>query len=459
MSLAIVGFATILLTLVIMVSRKLSPSATLVVVPVIAVFVAGFAGLLDFGAEVSGFLPILSNTVSKLSSFIVSGVTSVSSTTVMFIFAVVFFNAMMDAGAFDPILNAAIKVAGNSPVKILVVSVIVAIIGHLDGNGVTTVIVTCTTMVPIYKRMRMNMLNLAVIIGLTAGLMNIMPWGGPLLRVMTAYNASMAEVFNPLIIPFLFGLAAIFAVAVWMGRQEKKRLDSDAAAMAASGAQGEKSGAGTLDRDESLLRPKNAIFNLCLIVFTVVAMVLEWLAPCPAMMIASVIALFVNFPDQKVQAKLIAKYGGIGMSMAVIMFSAGVFTGVLNNSGMLMAMAETMANAIPASLGKLTPILVGIVGVPASMAFSPDSWYYSILPTITTATAGVGVDALSVGRAALLGQQTMGFMGTPLYTSPFLVSSMCETEFPEYQKKWFPYAWGISILMIVVGLFSGCIIL
>lgn len=455
--LATIGFITVFLTLILMLSKKLSPTATLVIVPAVACLVAGLTGNLVFAEEVNGFKDLFGATISSLSSFTVSGVTSVAATTVMFMFAMVFFNSMMDAGAFDPIINAAIKFAGDDPVKITIATVILAYIGHLDGNGITTTIITCSAMLPIYRKMHMKQINLIILCAISQGLMNICPWGGPTLRVMTAYEASMSEVFNPLIIPMIAGTIMILIIAVMMGRADAKRIAS--MTETERNAEIDKSEVQGMDRDDNLKRPRLVVFNLILIVFTLTAMVLEWLAPCPAMMFAAILGLIVNYPDPQTQTKLISKYGSLCMNMATIMFAAGVFTGVLKNSGMLEAMATTLAASIPASIGVLTPIIVGILGVPASLIFTPDAWYYSILPTLTTAVAGAGVDALSVARASLLGQMTLGFPGSPLLAGSFLLPAMINMDFPDYQKKWLPYAWSVSLVMIVVALITGCVTL
>ncbi len=452
MALAIIGFVTVLLSLILMLSKKLSPTATLIVVPSVMCIIAGLTGLLDLGEAIS-----LKAVVGKLSSFTVSGVGSVAATTVMFMFAMIFFNSMMDAGAFDPVINIAVKFAGTNPVKITVATVLIAIVGHLDGNGITTTLITCSAMLPIYRRMKMNPLYLILLCALTQGLMNIMPWGGPLLRVMTAYDASMSDVFNPLIAPMIVGIIAILSLSVIFGRKERKRLaamldSADSSVIDDASVQG-------IETDESLKRPKLVAFNLLLVLCVIVAMVTEFLAPCPAMMFGAIIGLIVNYPDLKLQQKLIAKYGSLCLNMATIMFAAGVFTGVLKNSGMLEAMAAALAAAIPTSIGKLAPIIVGVVGVPASMIFTPDAWYYSILPVFTTAVEGAGVSALSCARASLLGQMTLGFPGSPLLAGSFLLPAMINMDFPDYQRKWFPYAWAVSIIMLIAALITGCVTL
>lgn len=440
MSLALIGFITILLVLILMFTKKLTPTACLILIPAVACVIAGQAG--------------------SLGEYIVSGVKTVAPTTVMFMFAIIFFNSMMDAGTFDPLINAAIRFAGNDPVKITIATVLISVVGHMDGSGITTTLITCAAMLPIYRKMHLRLLNLIILCALTQGLINIVPWGGPTLRAMTVYNATTAQIFNPLIIPMAAGLAAIIVIAVLMGRKDARRLAMLSEAEKNRVEESEETGSakGAFD-DVSLKRPKNTVINLILIVAAIAAMVTELLPPCPVMMFASIIGLLVNYRDPKIQNELIAKYGAIVLNMATIMFAAGVFTGVLSGSGMLDSMAETLAAAIPASIGRLTPMIVGIAGVPASMIFTPDAWYYSILPTITTAMAGAGVDALSVARASLLGQMTLGFPGSPLLAGSFLLPAMIDMEFPDYQKAWFPYAWGVSLFMLVVALICGCVIM
>jgi len=48
---------------------------------------------------------------------------------------------------------------------------------HLDGSGVVTFLITIPAMLPLYEKLRMDKRILATVVALSAGTMNILPWG------------------------------------------------------------------------------------------------------------------------------------------------------------------------------------------------------------------------------------------------------------------------------------------
>ena len=100
--------------------------------------------------------------------------------------------------------------------------------------------------------------------------------------------------------------------------------------------------------------------------------------------------------------------------MASMLFAAGSFIGIMQNSGMLTAMAEAIVKIIPASVGQLMPVLVGIISMPASLLFDPDSYYYGVMPVLASAVEQMGVNPIMIARASIIGQMTTGFPVSPL---------------------------------------------
>ena len=74
---------------------------------------------------------------------------------------------------------------------------IITLVVALDGDGSATFMITITALLPIYKRLGMSSLTLAGVVALGAGVMNIIPWGGPLARAMVSLGAESSELFNP----------------------------------------------------------------------------------------------------------------------------------------------------------------------------------------------------------------------------------------------------------------------
>lgn len=65
----------------------------------------------------------------------------------------------------------------------------------LDGDGASTFLITISALLPVYKRLGMRPLVLAGVVCLGAGVMNMVPWGGPTARAMAALHLSSSDMF------------------------------------------------------------------------------------------------------------------------------------------------------------------------------------------------------------------------------------------------------------------------
>ena len=143
------------------------------------------------------------------------------------------------------------------------------------------------------------------------------------------------------------------------------------------------------------------------------------------------------------------------LMMCSVLFAAGCFTGIMQGTGMITEMADALISIIPNSLGRFFPLIVGVISMPASLLFDPDSFYYGVLPVLATTAQGFGVAGVDVGRAAILGQMTVGFPISPLTASTFLLVGLAGVDLGEHQKKTIPLAWLVSLVMVVVALITG----
>src|SRR3954451_185711 len=71
---------------------------------------------------------------------------------------------------------------------------------------------------------REQALVLSGIICLGAGVMNIIPWGGPTVRAMAALKADASVIFNPVVPAMLVGIRWVLGVAWLLGRRERARV-------------------------------------------------------------------------------------------------------------------------------------------------------------------------------------------------------------------------------------------
>ncbi|QZY54011.1 CitMHS family transporter [Crassaminicella profunda] len=428
--LALLGFLTIIVLLVLIMSKKASPVVALIVVPTITAFVGGFGG--------------------EVGKFIIDGIKSIAPTGTMFIFAILFFGILTDAGTFEPIINKILKVVGKDPVKIAIGTAILAMLVHLDGSGAVTFLVTIPAMLPLYDALGMQRTTLATIAALSAGTMNILPWGGPTLRAASALEVSVTELFNPLLIAVIAGIGFVLFVAYRLGKKEKERIGNinDKNINVNREMNEEKS---------KLARPHLFLVNIATIVIAIGLLIMGKFPPAVIFMIAFAISLTINYPNVKDQRARVDAHAKAALMMASILFAAGAFIGVMKGSGIIKEMATVTVAIIPQSLGRFIPIITGVIAMPASLLFDPDSFYFGVMPVLAEAARGFGIDGINVGRAAILGQMTTGFPISPLTGSTFLLIGLTGVDLGEHQKKTIPYAFATTIVMLVVAFVIGAI--
>lgn len=427
--LAFWGLVTILVLLILIMSKKVSAIVALILVPIITAFLAGF------GSEIFGF--------------ITSGVQSISTTGVMFIFAILFFGILTDAGTFRPIIERLIRLAGNDPARVAVATSLLAMLVHLDGSGAVTFLITIPAMLPLYDALKMNRSTLATIVALSAGTMNILPWGGPTIRAATALNVSVTELFNPLLIPVITGLMFVLCISWFLGKRERSNSTSSMELPASDSLQ--------TQEETGLERPKLFFINILLIMISIGVLISGYAPPHVVFMIAFGIAISINYPNLKVQAERINEHAKAALLMAGILFAAGCLTGILNESGMIKAMADATVTLIPAFIGEHMAVITGVASMPASLLFDPDSFYFGILPLLSETSAQFGGIPVEVGRGAIIGQMTTGFPVSPLTGSTYLLIGLTGVELGDHQKKTIPFAFCVSLVILMVALLMGVI--
>ncbi|MFJ8063280.1 CitMHS family transporter [Psychrobacillus sp. NPDC096426] len=428
--LALLGFLTIGVFLLAIFTKKLSVIVSLVTIPIIFGIIGGF------GSEIGGLM--------------LDGLIQVAPTGIMLVFAIMYFGLMMDVGLFDPMIKKIIQIVKGDPLKVVMGTVFLAMIVHLDGNGSATFMITITAMLPIYEKLGMNRLILAGVVALGAGVMNIIPWGGPTARAMTTLNAEAVDIFNPVIPAMVAGIAWVLFASYLIGRKERKRL----------GIINLENIDFNLELDEEtkkIRRPKLFYFNLFLTLLMICALLFVWL-PMPVVFIVGfIIALTVNYPKNVDQQARILSHAGNVLLVASMIFAAGIFTGILNGTGMIAEMATALVRLIPDSLGNYLPTIVAITSMPLSLVFTPDAYYFGVLPIISETASTLGINPHEIGRAAILGQMTVGFPLSPLTAATFILIGLTKVDLFEHQKFIFKWAFGTTIVMTIVALLTGAI--
>lgn len=445
--LAALGFITVIVMIVLIMTKKASPAVALIAVP----FITGIIACFFIADPETGAVNFFTN-LQSLGSMIAGadGIGSVAATGVMFIFSILFFGILTDAGTFRPIIGGITRLVGTNPVLITIGTAILAMIVHLDGSGAVTFLICIPPLVPLYDAVGMKRTTLATTVALAAGTMNILPWGGPTLRAANALGVDVvAELFMPVLPAVLCGLACVLVFAAVLGVREKARIGAVALASM------EYKAAELTDEEKALARPKLFWVNIILIIVTIVTLLFSGYQPAVVFMLAYVVATIINYPKVADTKARVDAHAKSAIMMCSVLFAAGAFCGIMTGTGMITEMANTLVSIIPDSLGEFFPAIVGVIGMPASLLFDPDSFYYGVLPVLAETAEGFGVAGVNVGRAAILGQMTVGFPVSPLTPSTFLLVGLAGVDLGEHQKKTIPLAFAVSIIMVVIAILTG----
>jgi citrate-Mg2+:H+ or citrate-Ca2+:H+ symporter, CitMHS family len=312
--LALIGALTVIVLLAVIMLNLLSPLVALITVPVVAALIAGF-GL-------------------ATSKFIITGISGIAPVAGMFVFAILYFGIMTDAGMLNPIIDRILRAVGSKPTRIVVGTALLALLIHLDGSGAVCFLVTIPAMLPLYEKLEMDRRVLACAVSLAAGV-NFLPWTGPTLRASAALKIPVTEIFQPMIAVQVVGLVYVFAVAWLLGKREERRLG-----LGGAGAVAQNFDRTLTPEEEALRRPRLFPVNLALTIFIMAVMIAGWVDPVVMFMLGTVAALVLNYPNVVEQRARIDAHAKAALLMAGILFAAGAFTGIMTGTGMLKAMAE-----------------------------------------------------------------------------------------------------------------------
>lgn len=452
MALTILAWVMIIVFMTLIMTKKMSPFTALIFVPLVFALLGSFMGLYSEQAMKAYESSGLGAQIKLLGDWVRQGTVKVAPTGVMLLFAIMYFSLMLNAGMFDPILRKLIAFAKGDPLKIQVAAALVAAAVSLNGDGTTTTLIVCTAFVPIYKTLKMSLMNLAVTTVLMNTIMNLLPWGGPSARVISVFpELSDAAVLNALAPGMIVAFIYMMGVAFYMGWKERKKLGITKL----TDAQIEQMMAPASEEDTKLKRPHLFWVNLIMTVALVAMLMLQTFPSLTLFTVGTVLALLINYPNLKEQKNRIQDNAGDALQVVILVFGAGAFTGLFENSGMSTALAQSLADIIPTSLGNWWGLITALISAPGTFFLSNDAFYYGVLPVLSQAGVQYGYTTLELGVASLLGQAF--HLLSPLVAFIYLLLEMTEQDLGEWQRKSAKWALGIFIIFIAVAAITGAV--
>lgn len=269
------------------------------------------------------------------------------------------------------------------------------------------------------------------------------------------------ELWVPLVPAQIVGILSVFGIAYYLGRREKRRLADETAR---GGAQNRSEYGGppvdTTERSEEqkkLLRPNRFWINVGLTVLVVAALVAAVAPPEVIFMVALVLALIINYPGLQAQTARIDAHARGAVLMASTLLAAGVFLGILEESGMIESMASATASVLPDAFAPLFPIITGVLAVPMSLVFGPDPYYFGVLPVLAGVAEQFGISPTVMAQASIIGEETVGFPISPLTGSFYLLVGLAEVNIGQHIRHMLPWAWLVSLIMLAVAVVLGVV--
>lgn len=421
----------IALIVILLLKGKMSPIVVLALIPAAAALILGHGP-----QEVAGFIK--------------DGIGTTTSNGILFIFSVIYFGVMSDTGMFDVIVNFLIRRAGNNVIAVTVATAIIATIAHLDGTTATTVLITIPALYPVYKAMNIDGKILLCLTGACMGVMNLLPWGGPVARAATVLAMDANELWHILIPVQIIGLIFNIVLAVLLGMLAIRQ--------GAGAGKGEvvETDQKAKDEEAALRRPRLLLFNLALTIGLIAVLSVGYITSYVAFLLALSLALAVNYPSLKLQDKLIKKHAPAALMISATLFAAGAMVGIFDGTGMLTDMANAIMHVIPGFLGRFIHVIFGILALPLGLCIGTDAYFYGIMPLVMEVGETYGVASLSTALTMIIGKN-LALMVSPLTPATYLAIGLTGTELKDHMKFSIPPYWLVSICMLLIGIVIGII--
>lgn len=430
--LTIIGLLIIITIVTLLMTGKTSPIIAMSLTPLVGGLLAGYS-------------------FSEISGFVDYGLQKVANVAAMFMFGILFFSMMKDLHIFNPFIRLMINLTRGNVIIVAMVTALVAAGVHLDGSGAATFLIIIPAFLPLYYRLGMSPYLMLLIMCISMGVMNMVPWGGPLGRAAAVTGISASQLWQPLIPVQIIGVMASILVAGLFGWREKKRI-------ALASLQGTTpyqqdpllTQFAEVDNDNGSEQPKYFFANISLVLVVVISLAFGLLSAPFIFMLALSIALIINYPNVKDQLSTISHHAPQALTMAAIILSAGVFLGVLGKGGMLESIARDLLVIIPADKVHYFHIVIGILGVPLDIFTSTDAYYFALLPIVQNVMASVGISAQEVVYAMAIGNNAGTFV-SPFSPAVWLAVGIAGVDMGRHIRYSFLWIWLFSFITLGVG--------
>lgn len=435
MTYAILGYGMIALIVILLLTNKANPIMAFIIIPPIIGLAAGYS-------------------LSEINDFIKSGVSGSMGTALLAMLSIIFFSIMTEQGIFDPVVNFLVSKAGDKVAVITVISALIAHFSHLDTGTTSTLLVTIPAMLPIYQKIGINRKYLYLVVVQAIGVMNLLPWGGAITRSSAVTGMDPATVTKALIPCVIAGFAYNLVTAYLYGKKAQAQINAgilDNGEMNSEGDVG-LTVEGNRDTKLNLKYWINVAWTLAII-----ALLFEGtFAGYIIFMFGVAGALIINYRTVKEWNGIIDKYAKNALRITLVMFAAGIFSGILNKSAMLTEMSHVVINMIPGALAPFFAVISGVISFIFSILLGADGFHYGMMPLLIKVGESFGFAQAGLVYVMCIGADVVSQL-RPVQATSWMTAGMCGIEFKDGAVKAFPIILGLFAVEVLVGIVFGVI--
>lgn len=434
MTYAILGYAMIAVITILLLTNKANPIIAFIFIPPIFALIAGYS-------------------ISDINGFIKTGVSGAMGTALLALLSIIFFSIETEAGLFDPVVGFLVKKAGNNVAVVTVVAALIAHFSHLDTGTTSTLLVTVPAMMPIFKRLGIDRRYLYLEIVQAIAIMNLLPWGGAITRSCAVTGMDPATITGALIPCLIAGFIYNMITAVIYGKRAQAKIN---AGILDTGADADSNVGLTVESDREVKIDAKYWLNLVWTLFILFLLFKGPFAGYITFMLALGGALLINYRTVKEWNAAIDKYAQNGLRITLIMFAAGIFSGILNNTEMLTEMANVIVNVIPDALAPVYSVVCGVVAFIFSIFLGADGFHYGMMPFLLKAGESFGFAQAGLVYVMCMGADIVSMM-RPVQATSWMCAGLCGVEFKNGVVKAMPILIGLFVVEIVVGVVFGVV--
>jgi len=374
----------------------------------------------------------------------------------LILFAIIYFNFMLDVGLFDPVIEFFIKQANGDPLKITMTTVLASTIVSMSGDTTSTVIILISAFRVLYQLLGMNLIYLSILIIGPNGILNMLPWGGPGAAASAAIQVDLTDLSNALYPGMILAILYTWLLAYYFGKKERKRLifihdyskeiDIDFQNRMLNSIR---------ERNPELKRPQRLWFNL-LLTLTLVSLLVSGTAPGAILfMIGTALAITINYGDVSLVNKQLRKSVASASLPFLAALGAGVFSGILTGSGMSSAIGNAIIEIIPINWGLQMIIVYILITIPGLTLIPQEAFYFGIASVIANVMKNYGITRVQAAVASMMGQ-AFGMI-SPTIPALFYLAEETGQTFGRYQKNYVKYLWPIFFIYYLTYVLTGAL--